>query len=119
MFRIDGIRNRGPWYFGGVVDARGPGTGMAVFDSDGVLRRRTVTAPVTVDGRNATLRHRYRTSFESSTVTQPEWFDRALRTATATPCHTSRTTSSSARRPYLGVWTVKSTCWTAGASRPT
>jgi len=77
---------RGPWYFRRTfMRLRGDGRARVVVTPNGTIRRFAVGFPVTVAGRNATLRHTYTVERGEVTVTRPPWFEDAVAGRTPGP----------------------------------
>lgn len=75
---VTGLPPEGPLGIrSGVVSPRGPGRARAVVTEAGVIVRFAASLPVTVEGTNATLEHRYRLRRGPITVDRPAWFRRA------------------------------------------
>ena len=82
----EGLDPHGPWYFRrSFMRLRGDGHARLVVAPDGTIRRFVVGFPVSVAGRNATLRHTYTVERGDVTVTRPPWFEDAVAGRTPGP----------------------------------
>ena len=98
----EGLDPRGPWYFRRTfMRLRGDGHARLVVTPDGTIRRFVAEFPISVAGRNATLRHTYTVDRGAVTVTRPAWFDEAVgrQGPGSGPVRRGRPTQSSADVP--------------------